>query len=141
MMRHKILLMILIVIGATFPLHAQETESDAPFIYYYDPYFNAIVIERADGTDARLLGEGLLPAEMRSVYDVGWSPSGKWYAGAGIQGSQYQGGMDYQAFVVSADGQYHLTTLENYIGARMWWSPVEDLLLVVGSVSEVDRDV
>ncbi|HML22848.1 MAG TPA: hypothetical protein PKD09_14450, partial [Aggregatilinea sp.] len=52
-------LCVLLVCGvlAAGPVAAQgDSESDAPYIYYYSSDHNAFVIERADGTDTRLLG-------------------------------------------------------------------------------------
>lgn len=113
-------------------------DSAAPYLYYYSGYYHALVVERADGTDSRLLGEGLIP---QSPHDLAtgllWSPSGEWLAWAVYTGSGPI--MSYRdpvkAYALSVDGQRRLTTLESLEAIEnIQWSPTEDLLLVVGYV-------
>ena len=66
------------------PVTAQEatdsptTEDDVPYIYYYSNVLNGIVIERADGTDSRIIGQGLVDEDVAAIYGPGWSPDGRW---------------------------------------------------------------
>lgn len=104
--------------------------SDAPYLYYFSGDLNAWVIERADGSDRRLLGQGLMPEETNNATGYGWSPSGKWFA--------------WTSFNVIRSYPY---TNSKYEAVRRWlvniedgtqisidragvWSPTEDLLLV-----------
>jgi WD40 repeat protein len=122
-MRRILILMMLLIFA---PVHAQET----PYLYYYSDVLNAFVIERADGTDSRILAEGLMPPETNMILDADWSPSGKWFA---WQSGKYTGGnARLRGWIISADGEKRLTLLDGFTGiTRTVWSPTEDLLAVV----------
>jgi len=55
------LLLIVLALGLPTPTHAQ---SDAPYIYYYSDLLKGWVIERADGTDGRVIGQGIQQADF-----------------------------------------------------------------------------
>ena len=62
-------------------------ESDIPYIYYFSADINAVVVERADGTDTHILGDGLLETESNYadysgyiITESAWSSSGEWLA-------------------------------------------------------------
>ncbi|HML22685.1 MAG TPA: WD40 repeat domain-containing protein [Aggregatilinea sp.] len=127
-----------------------DGESDAPYIYYYSNVHNAFVIERADGTDTHLLGEGVtgpapvigeLPSAV-AVSGPGWSPSGKWFAW--IKRPNFQGYpvRATTVYTLSTDGQRRLTLLDDvefdYVQAM--WAQDADLLLVAGQTVEWDED-
>jgi WD40 repeat protein len=61
------------------PTENTVTLSDAPYIYWYDDTADAIVIERADGTDSRHFAQGTLPDDY-SMGELNWSVSGEWVA-------------------------------------------------------------
>ncbi len=103
--------------------------SDAPYLYYFSNDLNAWVIERADGTDRRLLGQGLMPDELDEVYGPGWSPTGKWFAWQGTKRSFLGPEPTPHAWIVSADGQTLAAEFTDV--AEMHWSPTEDLLFLV----------
>jgi len=63
-----------------FAFPNQGIEESPPYLYYYSPVENAFIIERADGSDPRIFGVGLLPSDTRSVSGPGWSPDGKRFA-------------------------------------------------------------
>jgi WD40 repeat protein len=118
---------LLVVLAMVF---AQgQSEEPAPYLYYFSDFLNAIVIERADGSDSRKLGEGLMPPDTDIV--VGdWSPSGEWFAWR--SGRWNEGGnVSYSGWIMSADGRRRLTVLDAIENVEiMEWSSVEDLLLV-----------
>ena len=95
-------------------LAPKGSQSTAPYLSYFDDERGAFVIERADGIDSRLFGEGLMPKGTNSVDGAGWSPSGKWFAwtAAEIQlaGNYFTTGS--QPFVLNIDGKRRLHALE-----------------------------
>lgn len=109
-----------------------QSGSDAPYIYYYSNDLNAWVIERADGSDRRLLGQDLMPEGTNAVGGPGWSPSGKWFAWTSYWGGPYNA-TDWDGWVMSADGQTliaHFGGSDDSGGMTMQWSPSADLLIV-----------
>jgi hypothetical protein len=124
---------------ATGQIGAQgDSGSDAPYIYYYSSEHDAFVIERADGTDTHLLGEGT----SGGVDGPGWSPSGKWFAWTT---SNYiiNGYIDSQrAHAISTDGTRHLTWLDDkeFSRVQMIWARDTDLLFVAGQTIEWNED-
>ena len=143
-------LCVLLVCGvlAAGPVAAQgDGDSDAPYIYYYSYAHNAFVIERADGTDTRLLGEDVTdlvvddeegPPVTVGVDGPGWSPSGQWFAW--IRTLQFEGytWRSRAVYILSVDGQRRLTLLDDigfdYVQAV--WAKDEDLLFVAGQSIE-----
>ncbi len=111
--------------------------SDAPYIQYYSPFYQSIVIERADGTDRRLLGQGLVgpsPCEYQNLpfyRGPEWSPSGQWFVFTARFISGYGGiPCGHPPYILSSDGTQRLHLLDHLTHVAMAWSPVEDLLLV-----------
>ncbi|GIK67118.1 MAG: hypothetical protein BroJett018_49120 [Chloroflexota bacterium] len=102
--------------------------SDAPYLYYFSNDLNAWVIERADGKDRRLLGQGLMTDGLNKPYGPGWSPSGKWFAWLGTKYSGLGPEPTPRAWVISADGQTVAGEFADV--AEMYWSPTEDLLFL-----------
>ncbi len=107
-----------------------QSEEPTPYLYYFSDFLNTIVIERADGTDSRTLGEGLMPPGTDIVTGA-WSPSGEWFAWR--SGPWNEGGNgSYSGWIMSADGTRRLTLLDNLEDVEVIeWSPTEDLLFVV----------
>jgi hypothetical protein len=57
-MRRLLFLLIVLLVSSTA---AQDTSaSDAPYIFYYSAALNGFVIERADGTDSRIIGQNVM---------------------------------------------------------------------------------
>jgi WD40 repeat protein len=129
---------------------AQDAPSDAPFIYYYSPLYHAFIIERADGTDARLLGEGLQPDNYANASWGDFSPSGRWFAWTARASEQVRNWRlvaPSAVFAVRADGSRSveerrlgeaLAILEPVAFAE--WSPTEDLLAVLHYVGDPAGD-
>lgn len=110
-------MMPLLIILLVLMLRFEAQTSDAPYLYYYSKPLNAFVIERADGTDSRTLGENVLPADAEVVYGS-WSPSGKWLAWHTFS----------EMGIISADGQNNIIALVE--GKKDFlWSSTQDILL------------
>ncbi len=145
MKRSTLIILTLILLFPLIPhdlsTAQSQPESDAPYIYYYSDLLNAFVIERADGTDSRTLGDDLIPEDTNTIAGAGWSPSGEWFAWTaawiGGYGETHRG---YKPGVVHVSGQHHMTALDNIHDARMAWHPTEDLLFVAGVTVETDYD-
>jgi WD40 repeat protein len=121
------------------PSHAQEPSN--PYIYYFSDALNAFVIERADGTDTHVLGDGLmaLTGEAHDIHVAGpgWSPSGRWFAWTAAQvSSSGWGWSGYRPYVLSADGTQRLTLLDHLDDAQLAWSADEDVLFVASRQTE-----
>src|SRR5579859_4289144 len=111
--------------------HARAQAESVPYIYYFANNLNSFVIERADGTDTRILGDGLMHRNMAyGITGPGWSPSGKWFAWTAAEGGGYSQPGPAQPFVIRADGTRRLTLLDERTSASMAWAPHDDLLLV-----------
>ena len=76
----------------------------APYIYYHSEALNAIVIERADGSDSRIIARNLMPPNHASFSGPGWSPSGKWLAWTSTYYLEESSG-PRRVWVMSADGK------------------------------------
>jgi WD40 repeat protein len=74
-----------ILISVLALLLAKSTASSqpepAPYLYYFSEERHAFVIERADGTESRLLGQGIIPINAVGA-DGAWSASGEYFAWA-----------------------------------------------------------
>jgi hypothetical protein len=112
--------------------------SEAPYLYYYSHALNGIVIERADGTDSRLIGQGLIqdPKQLFAVAATpGWSPDGRWFGWI----TWHLRGWNEGA-VVSVDGITSLPILRQFACVYiMEWSPDSRYLLVYGIVDQRER--
>jgi Tol biopolymer transport system component len=126
-MRRVLLIFILCLLAGT-SVRAQEP---VPYLYYYSDLLRAFVVERADGTDSRVLGAGLMTDTALDISGPGWSPSGKWFAWTAP--APRDSGGRYRTWVVSADGTQRLTILDSFEGdvRALSWSPAEDKLLIV----------
>jgi hypothetical protein len=111
--------------------------SEAPYLYYYSHALNGIVIERADGTDSRIVGQGLIryPKQVFAVSGPGWSPDGRWFAWRTAHHWEWDEGA-----AVSSDGKKSLELLRKFACIyAMNWSPDSRYLLVWGIVERDDR--
>lgn len=124
-------LILLLLVGRWSPITAQnDATSDAPYIYYYSDILNAFVIERADGTDSRVFGDGLMADGTRWLNGAGWSPSGEWFAWSSSR-DYINWPVDDNAFILNIDGERRVTVLDSLNGfAGMEWSPTQDILAV-----------
>jgi hypothetical protein len=110
-------------------------QDDIPYIYYYSGALNGVVIEHADGTDSRIIGQRLVDENVLFVYGPGWSPDGRWFAWRVLaREGYYNFGKGY---VASADGQTALNLLADFPCVNsMLWHPTENILLVRGTMTK-----
>jgi hypothetical protein len=129
-MYRLLLLFILSTILLFVPVHAQDNLP--PYIYYYSNALNAFVIERANGTDSRLLGQNVMPPQRADlILGPGWSPDGNWLAWSAMTLSAFSGSR-WGAYVVHVNGTERLELLDAFSGANVQWSPDSRWLLVTG---------
>ena len=139
---HYLLCILSLALGfAVFPSHAQEEKVDAPYLYYYSTIVNAFVIERADGTDSRILAQNVMPPNYNRIDEPLWSPSGKWMAWRGA----VDGGLAnsyFSGWIIRTDGSERLTILDQPLEATMdiqmmTWAEENDLLFVAEEIFPV----
>lgn len=124
-------LLVLLIGSGSSEVVAQEGE--APYLYYYSQTHNGFVIERADGTDSRILAQGVMGADEELSGGPAWSPSGQWFAwGYGYRDPETDTYIN-QYQVVSSDGQRTVSVLDGLQDYTMLWSPVDDLLFLYRS--------
>jgi hypothetical protein len=140
-MKYLILVTILFLLASTTIAQDAEsppaTQDDAPYLYYYSQALNSVVIERADGTDSRIIGQGLVDEDVVFVYRPGWSPDGQWFAWRVWRREGYYGyGSAGRGYVTSADGQTRLDLLDRFQCVdSMLWHPTDNILLVYGTIA------
>lgn len=106
-----------------------EVKDYSPFLYFYSEQEKAFLIERAGGTDIRVLSKYTLP-ENHLIGGPGWSPSGKNFAW--FSSSEYGPYVDQPSFAFLVNDQHRTLPLLSGLGevSLMEWSPINDLLLV-----------
>jgi len=137
--------LMMVITGLTgispVPLHAQSTVPLAPFVYYYSEHRAAFIVERADGSDSRILAAFSYPVDTpaQEIDGPGWSPSGQWFAWntrAYSDGGTGTGASP--AWVIQRDGRNQHAFLNGITGIdKITWSPVADLLLIQRILSTV----
>ncbi len=127
-----ILLVLICVIGLPT---VKADEIKPPYLYYYSRMLGGIIIERADGIDSRHIGADVIPAGMTGIGGPGWSPSGKYFAGYGVQHSLYSI-KNTTPIIIDTNGD----EVTNWLGGvptnqiQMEWAPTdENLLLIIGT--------
>jgi Tol biopolymer transport system component len=109
--------------------------SDAPYIYWYDDTADALVIERADGTDSRHFALGTLPDDY-SIGDLNWSASGEWVAWL-VHHDSGPGYSRGQLRISRTDGTELLNLIPEDADVRYAeWSPTDDYLFVTYQLDE-----
>ncbi|MEL6309556.1 MAG: WD40 repeat domain-containing protein, partial [Chloroflexota bacterium] len=126
------LVLLLVFMGACSPNDANEMPlpaDDTPYIWWYADSENAFVVERADGTDSQLIGEGVVPDEHDILEDVAFSPSGEWFA---WRSTVYGYGNDpYIGSLLRVSDNTRSNLLDDFHDIRLLhWSPIEDWLFV-----------
>lgn len=135
-LRYVLLLSIVGVVigwGGATPQTIAQTSEPPPYVMYFqpdalDPHF---VIERADGTDSRKFGAGLMSRDVNSVFGPGWSPSGEWFAWGALFGDNICCGGPLQEipmFVLHADGQRQYELPSNTRDLSIAWIDGRDVL-------------
>ncbi|MCI0714453.1 MAG: hypothetical protein L0154_30140 [Chloroflexi bacterium] len=139
-------------------LKAQDSASDAPYLYYYDETVRAFVVERADGTDRHLLGQELmadlpLPGtpypnpendyiREDTVYGglyvdgPGWSPSGEYFAWTAAPKIWGRPPVHGEPYIINTSGLPPADVLRRFDVADMVWFPDEDKLFIVAQYNE-----
>lgn len=128
----KAMLILLLTLLPVLPMHRVMGQSTAPFLYYYSDVQSAFVIERADGSDRRILAAFSNLKEHIAI-GPGWSQSGKWFAADIVPVFQGMVGPSSAAFVINREGGTLFSLLDKVAGnveIDMYWSPTDDLLLV-----------
>ncbi len=107
-----------------------KAQQPAPYLYYYSDKENAIVIERADGSDRQLFAKDVTPRQKNPlrVDGPGWSPDGQWFAWRSVY---YADGRPYFEGHLLRTGNPEPETLFRYIQNiyTMYWSPNSQYLL------------
>jgi hypothetical protein len=113
----------------------------APYLYYYSHALNGIVIERADGTDSRVIGQGVITnPKIVNWGSVGVSPDKNWLTLQTEVENLHQFSGDGQGLAVALDGQTRLKQLDEMRCIfSMQWSPDSRYLLVYGVAEEVPQ--
>lgn len=120
------------------PVIAQNTSlsSHIPYIYYYSDILNGVVIERADGTDSRLIGDGFMSRPSEEVGNFRWSPTGRWLAWGRVAhtiAGTYYG----EVYTAAIDGRAASVSTQFACVKTLVWHQTLDLLLLVGSVNRI----
>jgi hypothetical protein len=141
-MRKVIVFCFLLVLScSTAVLKAQDAP---PYIYYFSDVLNGIVVERADGTDSRILAQGLMPPDIDSISGPGWSPSGKWFAWKTFKSTIYDQYGPSNGYAVRVDNGATFSASDWGIKhvRQMEWatSANRNLLLVTGEITELVSD-
>lgn len=131
------LFLILIVVASSAA--SAQTDNAPPYLYYYSRLFGGIIVERADGSDSRLIGADVIPPGTSGIGGPGWSPSGNYFAAYGASSGDGNG----RPYVIDTQGievvPWMHTTRSTWL---MQWSPTEeDILLVVASQGAWRRDI
>src|SRR5690606_21366674 len=133
--------LLLMLFALAFNMNAQLDE-EPPYLYHYSRMLGGIIVERADGTDSRHLGKGVIPPGMTGIAGPGWSPLGRYFA---VSGTNYLDHVRAQG-VYLFDSQNNSTTellsftrgiYETY---ELVWSPKDDWLIIIGTVGSIGRD-
>ncbi|HLY26864.1 MAG TPA: hypothetical protein VKQ72_11025, partial [Aggregatilineales bacterium] len=130
MMLRRVLLTlgVMAALAANVPAHAQG--QDVPYLYYFDYKSSSFVVERADGSDLRILGDGLMSSHVGyAIAGPGWSPSGRWFAWTAAESGPYHNGY-FKPYAIRADGQRRVTLLDDFTEGQLAWAPQDDLLLL-----------
>lgn len=113
---------------------AQSSDNNAPFIYYWAEEHRAFVIERADGTDSTLFGQGVMPETDCCARDAQWSPSGRWMGWFTTE-APYRPGNGVGHFRAMRNDESQILQLTEdaiYLPGKVW-SPTRDLVMLSGS--------
>lgn len=141
-MRHFVIVLILATLLTTNNTSSATQEPSIPFIYYYSVDDAAFIVERADGTERRILASFQITSDdsgtAKWVVGPGWSASGQWFAWTILE--TFMGSMmpapplQPVGFIVNRDGGSILSLIEQDTGftrVSMEWSPVTTDYLAV----------
>ena len=133
-MRRILLVCCLLLTLMVAPINAQNDE-EPPYLFYYSRILGGLVIERADGTDSRLIAADVIPPGYAGISGAGWSPSGRYFAALPSHSvGAYQRPDVSRPIVVDLNGNEVAQSLQwTLTGSTgfMEWSPHDhDLLLI-----------
>lgn len=101
-----------------------------PYIHYYDYLRGGLVIERADGTDSRLIPD-LIPDGHNAALMPEWSASGKWFVSSTYEYNAEPVEHNLTTVIAATDGGRKIDLGSSLASRRKFlWSPVEDVLFV-----------
>lgn len=128
----KLKLLILLFLSAIVWCSIAVAQDENPYIYYYSEQHQSFVVERADGTDTRLIMS--MPAESGSQFSgPGWSPDGEWFSWFARE-RWFSYPLHNAAVVNPSTGQILETINRGYNEIDgMIWSLNSQLLLVKGT--------
>lgn len=119
-------LILYVIIIYSLPSYANDL---APYIYYYSHIENAFVVERADGTEARLLVSPILEDTPVSINGSGWSPDGSLFVFS-VSPPSFPNG-----HIININSSTtHTIPMWNI--SQMHWSPDGNYLLVSGNIDD-----
>jgi hypothetical protein len=107
-----------------------QAQSTSLYLYYYSSSDNAYIVERADGSDRRMLGSELSPSLPSAVYGPGWSPNGEWLSWRFTFFGDHPTAL--RAGVINVSGEQVLQSLE--VLESIWlleWSPEGDFVFTI----------
>jgi hypothetical protein len=125
---------LLVLVNLPIPITAQDNTSEAPYIYYFDDILGRFVVERADGTEPRIL--------QAEEYGFGWSASGEWYSWIANQ-NPHISLLPRSLYIAQTDGRQTQLVLTNSFSNNdtpiyaVRWSPTHD---VVAFLNLADND-
>lgn len=145
-MKPVMLSMMVLFLLSVVPETTTYADEDAPppYLYYYSGILNAFVIERADGTDSRILAQDVIPRHHNEIRRPIWSPSGQWLAWRSAE-HRGPGPSWYSGWIISSDGSQRLTMLDHPPDAVvhvdvMEWASDDDLLFVSEIITDENRE-
>lgn len=118
------LLLASVLLGLGFT--TTSAQSDAPYLYYYHPDLNAWVIERADGTDSRLLGQGVSEKSDTTAEGI-WSPTGEWLIWNGRFATGDGVVSDFRWYITRTSDSYTINLTDDSISSVVWASSLNHL--------------
>lgn len=119
---HLLLSVVLLGLGIT----TTSAQSDAPYLYYFHADVNAWVIERADGTDSRLLGQGVSEKSDTTAEGI-WSPTGEWLIWNGRFATGDGVVSDFRWYITRTSDSYTINLTDDSISSVVWASSLNHL--------------
>ncbi|MDX2139244.1 MAG: WD40 repeat domain-containing protein [Chloroflexota bacterium] len=133
------LVCILIVPLPMLSGQSDNASLEMPYIYYYSDILNSLIIERADGSDSRVLAQSFPHTTGSTFIEFAWSPSGQWVSWFyGLDNGP--GNIRFTPMLMRVDGSevYSFGDMPRNIIA-MQWSPNTDILMIAEQVSPQSR--
>jgi hypothetical protein len=120
-MKRLFILLLLVVV-------TPSTAQSPPYLYYYSRLLGGIIIERADGTDSRIIGQDVIPAGLTGITGAGWSPSGKYFAVTGVN-YEVSPQRITRTYIIDLSGEAYFPGLTEPLMPKAWSS--DDKLMLV----------